>query len=124
MGIHVDGLDSSLVFVWHLETGMVFFVLSKFLWFVDNFGGKREERNIEKRQDKTVRERQNCLARAAMISGIRQPWLALTPLLTELLTMLLSQSETHLSHCKKKKEELQDFILKGLLGYSIYSFKC
>lgn len=66
----------------------------------------------------------HCLRRAAMISGIRQPWLPLTLLLIQLLTMLLSQSETHLSHHEERKEEFQEFILIGLSGYSIYSVKC
>lgn len=49
MGADVDGLDPSLMFVQHLETGVIFFVLNKFLWFIGHFSGKTEERNIERR---------------------------------------------------------------------------
>lgn len=56
MGADVGGLDSSLVLAWHLETEMIFFVLNKFLWFIGNFSGKREERKTERRVRGVERE--------------------------------------------------------------------
>lgn len=56
MGADVGGLDSSLGLAWHLETEMIFFVLNKFLWFIGNFSGKREERKTERRVRGVERE--------------------------------------------------------------------